>query len=350
MKQSIPQVNFNFSSLTIIKIIGIFLILGFLYLIRDVLIIVFISLILAAALNPIVTFFQRKKIPRIISILFVYLIILGLLILIITLIIPIFVDQINQIIENFPRWWEKISDYFQRFSKIETFGFNFYDSLQNWSKDLTQIGQNIFFKIIDIFGGLIAFISVLVIVFYLLLEVEAIKKIIQSVIPIKFQQYSVQLFIQMQNKISLWLRGQMILCFIIGTLSFIGLSILGVKYALLLALIAGILECIPYLGPILGAIPAVILAFTQSPFLALLVVILYLIIQQLENILLVPKIMGKTVGLNPVIILIVFLIGGKLYGPIGALLAIPIATALSVLVKDYFELKREEEKKGTFDN
>jgi predicted PurR-regulated permease PerM len=221
------------------------------------------------------------------------------------------------------------------------------DSLQNWSKqNLIQVGENVFLNIINIFGNLISFISVLVIVFYLLLEIEAIKKIIQSIIPIKFQSYTIRLFIQMQNKLSLWLRGQLILCLVIGILSYIGLLILGVKYALLLALIAGISEIIPYLGPILGAIPAVFLAFTQSPLTALLVIILYLIIQQLENTLLVPKIMGKTVGLNPVIILIVFLIGGKLYGPIGALLAIPVATALSVLIKDYFELKRKEEIKS----
>ncbi|MBI4653244.1 AI-2E family transporter [Candidatus Kuenenbacteria bacterium] len=338
------QTTINISSLTIIKIIGIFLFLGFLYLIRDVLIIVFISGILAAILNPIVNFLQRKKIPRIIAILLIFFIILGILALIVTTIVPIFVDQINQIIKNFPQWKEKISE---QFLKIETFGFlNMRDSLQNWSEqNLTQVGENIFLKIINIFGSLISFISVLIIVFYLLLEVEAIKKIIQSVIPTKFQSYTIQLFTQMQNKLSLWLRGQLILCLVIGTLSFIGLLILGVKSALLLALIAGIFEIIPYLGPILGAIPAVLLAFTQSPLTALLVIILYVLIQQLENNLLVPKIMSKTVGLNPVIIIIVFLIGGKLYGLIGALLAIPVATALSVLIKDYFELKRKEEKK-----
>ena len=219
------------------------------------------------------------------------------------------------------------------------------DSLQNWStKNLAQVGENVFLKIINIFGSLITFVSVLVIVFYLLLEVEAIKKIIQSVTPNKFQTYTTQLFVQAQNKINFWLKGQIILCLIIGILTYIGLLILGVKYALLLALIAGVFEIIPYLGPILGAIPAVFLAFTQNPFTAFLVILLYLIIQQLENSILVPKIMSKTIGLNPIIILIVFLIGGKLYGLIGALLAIPIATALSVLIKDYFELKRKQEK------
>ena len=346
MQENKQQVTFNISSLTIIKIIGIFLFLGFLYLIRDVLIVVFISVIFAAALNPLVNFFQRRKIPRAISISFIYLIILGIIASIIILVVPVFIDQTNQIVENFPQWREKISETLstiQQTSKIELSSKKLLP--QNLGEDLGQIGQNVFLKIIDIFGGFITFIFILIIIFYLLLEVKAMKKIVQFVIPDKFQFYTIQLFSQMQNKISLWARGQLILCLVIGVLSYVGLLILNVKYALLLALIAGICECIPYFGPILGAIPAIFLAFNQSPLTALLVVVLYFIIQQLENHLLVPKIMGEMTGLNPVLVIIVVLIGQKLYGPVGMLLSIPVATTLFILVKDYFELRKEEERK-----
>ncbi|MEK9129915.1 MAG: AI-2E family transporter [Patescibacteria group bacterium] len=346
MKEPITQVNFNISSLTIVKVVGIFLIFGLLYLIRDVLIVVFISLILAAALNPLVNFFQSKKIPRIISISLIYIIVLGILSLVIILIVPVFINQINQIIETFPQWKGKVSEIFntiQQSTQMENFSATSKKFLlQDWNENLSQIGQNVFFKIVDIFGGAITFISVLIIVFYLLLEVKAIKKIIRDVIPEKFHSFIIQFFSQAQNKISLWSRGQLILCLAIGILSYIGLLILGVKYALLLALIAGICECIPYLGPILGSIPAIFLAFTQSPLTALLVIILYVIIQQLENHLLVPKIMGNVVGLNPVLVIIVVLVGGKLYGPVGMLLAIPIATTLFILIKDYFEFKNNK--------
>lgn len=268
------------------------------------------------------------------------------MILAIVLIVPIFVNQTNQVIENFPQWHKKISETFVNFQ--QTFNFNLSPKkalLQNWGEDLGQIGQNVFLKIIDIFGGFVTFVFVLIMIFYLLLEVKAMKKIIQSVVPDKFQFYVIQLFSQVQNKISLWARGQLILCLTIGIVSYVGLLILGVKYALLLALIAGICECIPYFGPILSAIPAVLLAFTQSPLTALLVIALYFVIQQLENHLLVPKIMGTAVGLNPVLVIIIILIGGKLYGPIGMLLSIPIATTLFILIKDYFELRKEEERK-----
>ncbi|PKL72577.1 hypothetical protein CVV26_01015 [Candidatus Kuenenbacteria bacterium HGW-Kuenenbacteria-1] len=343
------QLTINISSLTIIKVIGIFLIFGFLYLIRDVILVVVVSIILAAALNPLVNYFQRKKIPRIISISVIYLVIFCVIFFIIVLIVPVIFDQINQAVENFPQWKGKVAEMFaivQQYSNIDNFTSTSKEFLsQDLNKNIVQIGQNIFFRVIDIFGGLVTFIFVLIMIFYLLLEVKAMKKIIQSIVPDKFQSYTLQLFSQVQNKISLWSRGQLILCLSIGLFSYIGLLILGVKYALLLALIAGISECIPYFGPIIGAIPAIFLAFTQSPVTALLVIALYFIIQQLENHILVPKIMGKIVGLNPVLVIIVVLIGGKLYGPIGMLLAIPIATTLFILIKDFFELKKEEDKK-----
>ena len=128
----------------------------------------------------------------------------------------------------------------------------------------------------------------------------------------------------------MWLRGQLILVLIIGALSFIGLTILQVKYALVLAMIAGISELIPYVGPIIGAIPAVFLASSQSLFKAGLVIILYVVIQQLENQIIVPKVMQRSVGLSPLVIIIVMLIGARLAGVVGLLLAVPTATIATI--------------------
>ena len=129
---------------------------------------------------------------------------------------------------------------------------------------------------------------------------------------------------------------------ILGTLIYIGLTILGVKYALVLALIAGLTEAIPFVGPFIGAVPAVFLAFLESPFKALLVLILYIVVQQLENNIIVPKVMQKTVGLNPIVVMVAILLGAKLAGVLGALLAIPIATAAMVVAKGWFGIANEE--------
>jgi predicted PurR-regulated permease PerM len=169
------------------------------------------------------------------------------------------------------------------------------------------------------------------------------KKLVWSVVPIRHQPYIMQLINRMQKKIGMWLRGQLILSLIIFALTYIGLLILGVKYALVLALIAGLTEFIPYLGPLLAAIPAVFLAFTQSPMLAVFVAVLYYVIQLTENNILVPKIMQKAVGLNPIVSIAVLLIGFQLAGVVGAILSIPVATAASVFFKDVLDGKENDD-------
>jgi len=145
-----------------------------------------------------------------------------------------------------------------------------------------------------------------------------------------------------QNKIGMWLRGALTLGLIIGVFVYIGLTILGVKYALVLALLAAVLELIPYIGPPIAAIPAIFLAFSQAPIKGFLTLILYVVIQQLENNILVPKVMQKAVGLNPIIGVISLGIGFKIAGILGGILAIPVATAVSVFIIDFIELKKKK--------
>jgi predicted PurR-regulated permease PerM len=157
---------------------------------------------------------------------------------------------------------------------------------------------------------------------------------LRGVTPKEHETYVLNLWQRAQKKMGQWLQGQLFLAIVVGVLVYIGLSLLGIRFALLLAIIAGILELVPYIGPVLSAIPAVILAFFQMPILALWVLILYIIIQQLENYLLVPVIMKKVVGLNPVVVIIALLIGGKLLGILGIILAVPAAAVLAEFFKD----------------
>jgi len=136
---------------------------------------------------------------------------------------------------------------------------------------------------------------------------------------------------------------QIILMFAVGTLSFLGLWLLGVKFALTLAVIAGILELIPFIGPTISAIPAAFIGFTQSPFLGFAVIALYVVIQQFENHILVPKIMEKTTGISPVVVVLAILVGAKLLGFLGVLLAVPVAVILSVFVQEILDKNTQEE-------
>jgi predicted PurR-regulated permease PerM len=197
--------------------------------------------------------------------------------------------------------------------------------------------SSVFTTIWGVIGGLAALLVVLVLAFYIVVEDDRARKYFKNLAPVEYQPYISQLIGKMQTKMGAWLRAQIILGLIVGVAVYIGLSLLGVKYALLLALMAGLFELIPYAGPVLSLIPAVLISFVQSPIKGLFVIILYLVVQQLENNILVPKIMQKVVGLNPVVSIVAMLIGWKLGGVLGAILAIPVATMAAVLLEDLFE-------------
>jgi len=332
--------SISISTSTIFKVVLVVLVLYFLYLIRDILVILFVALILASALDPWVDWMQKRKIPRSLGIILIYFILFIVIGSVLYLIIPPIVTQVNELSTSFPAFIEKMTSGFSSLRNyMAQHGVldNLKDGLKSMSSNLQGAASGIFSTITGVVGAIVSFLLVLVITFYMVVEENAMKKIIWSVTPAKHQPYIMQLINRMQKKIGLWLRGQLILSLIIFSLTFLGLSILGVNYALTLALIAGLTEFIPYLGPALAAIPAIFLAFTQSPMLALFVLILYYIIQLVENNIIVPKLMQKVVGLNPVVSIVVLLIGFKLAGVMGAILSIPVATAISVFLKDIFD-------------
>lgn len=339
--------NINISTLTIVKTIVIFIILYFLYLIADIVALLFASLIFASSVDPWIDWLQKKKIPRSLSMLAIYLLLLAVVSLIIYLLIPPISQEITDINDNFPRYVDKVNNMFfnlQSYADKHDWLDSIRQSLGSVNNGLEAATKGLFSTLYGVFGGIFSFFLVLVITFYMVVEEDAMKKLVWSVTPTNHQTYVLGLMNRIQKKIGLWFRGQLVLCLIIFLLTYLGLSILGVNYALVLALIAGITEIIPYLGPILGAIPAVFIAFTQSPMLAVFVAILYAIVQAVENNILVPKIMQKAVGLNPIISIFVLMIGFKLGGVIGAILAIPLSTAIGVIIKDLFSYRRGEIK------
>ncbi len=336
----------DLSIMTIVKFFLVVIFLFFLYLIKEVLAILFVSLILASAVDPWIDSLEKIKFPRWLSILLIYIVMLGIVFAVIFLIIPPMSMQLGQLGDNFPQYFEK-------------FGLAV-DSLKNFSAEhgiLNELDQgvnaikanisgaigSVFSTVAGIFGGIISFFIVLVITFYMTVEESAMKRTVTSILPDKYHPFALQLINKVQRKIGDWLKGQLILCLIVGVMAYIGLLILGVNYALILALLAAVGEFIPYLGPTLSSIPAIFLAYTQSPIKGLFVLILYVLIQQIENNILVPKVMQKAVGLNPIISIIALLVGAKVAGLLGVILAIPVATAISVVVRELWKAKETVE-------
>ncbi|MDA2922353.1 AI-2E family transporter [Patescibacteria group bacterium AH-259-L07] len=324
---------------SIFRIVLVILVLWFLYLIRDVIVIVFLAGLVAAIITPAVNYFERKKLPRWLGALIVYIFIILILIGISLIVIPTAVAQANLLSVQLPQLLQSI------LSKISPeFQSEFLAMFQQWlSKSGPSSGKAFFSFLGSVAGQTISFFMVLVIAFYLSVKKGAVRLFVGSIIPKKYQKFLEHFFKSFQKEIGAWGRGLLLLSLSVSILVYLGLTLLGVQYALTLAIIAGLTEFVPYIGPLLALIPALVIALGQSSTLALLVIILYIIVQQIENILLSPYVMHKALGLDPLIVIIVVLIGAKILGPIGIVLAVPITTIGSILVKDYLQHKEKVE-------
>ena len=247
--------------------------------------------------------------------------------LIVISLLPFLIFQVQLLLSKFPSYIDQEIGIFG--TKIDA------SQLQSIANtELQNIGKNALLFTSKIFGGLFSAVSILAISFYLLLYRDTVRKSFASLFPKTIREKVESATIQAEDKLGSWLRGQIVLSGFIGVLTWAVLSALGVDFALPLAIIAGILEIVPTIGPILSAIPAIIVALNTSPILALVVAISYFLIQLLENNILVPRIMQRAVGLNPIVIIVGIIIGGKLLGIAGALLAIPFISLLVVVYKN----------------
>jgi len=345
------EININITTKTIFKILAVVLALYLLYLLWNIVLLLFVALILAALIDPFADWFQKKRIPRGLAVLAIYTILFGLLFLAVALLAPVITKDLPLLVENIGKFWTDLQN--------NSFLQKLIEGVNNVQASLTSYGlggqetgnvsgsggvkntiSGVFSTISGFFGGFFSLILILVLTFYTVVQKDSLKKILCSVVPDQYIPRFSNLLTKMRDKLGAWLRGQLILSLIIGFLVFIGLTILGIKYALVLAMLAALLEFIPYVGPVLASLPALFLAFSMGGLVKMFFTLLmYVVVQQLENHLLVPKIMQKAVGLNPIISITVLLSGAQLAGFLGVLIAIPAATAISVLLQDLLAKK-----------
>lgn len=287
--------------------------------IRDILFLIFIAFLLMTAIYPLVLFIERFRIPRFICILLIYAVVFGFFGASLVGAFPALIIQSTKLVQALPTFVARVMPYWNI-------------DVSTITQQVAPIGESVLKVTLSIFSNIFAIVTVLAFAFYFLLERRHAKDILKSVVGEMAAAEFIRVLRAIESRLGLWVRGELMLMTFVGVLSFIGLTLLHVDYALPLAILAGLLELIPMIGPTLSAIPAILVALSSSPFLALSVLALYVVVQQVENNILVPIIMRKSVGFAPIITILALMIGGRLAGVAGAVLSIPIALVLQELI------------------
>lgn len=322
----------------IVTAIAALLVVWILYIVRSMLITIYISALLAMGISPLVRMIERQRvipigtrIPRWVAILVIYAALIGTLVAVGMVIIPPLADQAEELWRSLPARIAEAQEVLLRFGILRepiTLG----DAVrQTPASGGATAFSTIFGALRNVLGGLFGFVTVLLLTFYMLVESREIRTFVARLFPGREGARVAAISATVTNKVSAWLGGQLLLSLIIGLTSALGLWIMGVPYFYVLALISAVGEMIPMVGPILAAVPAILVAATVSPGLAIGVTVFFIAQQQLENTILVPKIMGRQVGLSAVSVIIALGIGGQLLGVVGAILSVPTAAIVQVL-------------------
>ncbi|MEK7557089.1 MAG: AI-2E family transporter [Patescibacteria group bacterium] len=330
------------SSSTIFRIILILVGVWFIYIIRDILLVLFAAIVLAWAIEPLARYLSRFRIPRAVTVIAVYVAAIAIVALVVTILIPPVTEQVRSLAQVLPQLVGQVEGWLQLpgVTEGEVVG-QAQQFLTRVGESLGNVGAGLLQQTRNVLSNVVLVIFVFVITFYLVIEKDPLKKLFRLLLPREHTAYVDRIIDKVQQQIARWIRAQLLLGVVVGVVVGLGLWLLGVPYALVLALIAGVLEIVPAIGPVLAAIPGVAIGATQGWVLGLATLGFYWAVQQLENHVLVPNIMRKAVGLNPIVTLIAVLLGARLIGIAGVVLAVPAAMIISVFLADFFSAEEE---------
>ncbi|MDO6850943.1 AI-2E family transporter [Priestia megaterium] len=301
--------------------------------------------------NPLVDFLERKGVKRIISILVLYIVIIGALAIIISSVIPPLKNQVDRLIDNIPELTHDVQH------AVTNLSNNRYveQGLQSANTDLdklsTDVSKHLSKYVSGFSSGIVNFVGTITeiilsvavlpfILFYLLKDGKNLPNYIVKLLPNRSRPEAKFILADMNHALSAYIRGQIFVAICIGVLLFIGYLIIGLDYALLLAIIAMVTNVVPYLGPIIAIIPAIIIAFITSPFMLVKLAIVWAVVQLLEGKVISPQIMGRSLDIHPITVIFVILTAGNLFGIIGIILAVPGYAVLKVIITHIYQFIR----------
>jgi predicted PurR-regulated permease PerM len=325
---------------TIAMVVVTGILLWALYQVRHILLLLYVSSLLAIGFSPVVRIIERQKmitigtrrLPRWLAILLLYLAIIGVFVAIAVAIVPTLVRQAQDLGRALPDMIERGQNFLLERGLLEH-RITLREAVTQ-APEATSYVDTIFLAVGNILGGLFGFVTILILTFYLLTDADNLLAGVLQIFPRERRARVASACREITVKVSAWLMGQLFLASVIGSSAGVGLWLLGIPYFYVLALIAAIGELIPMIGPLLAALPAIAVAFTIGPMTALWVALFYFGQQQLENHILVPKIMSRQVGVSAVTVIVALLIGGSLLGIMGAILAVPTVAILQVVIQE----------------
>ncbi|PCI30247.1 hypothetical protein COB55_00505 [Candidatus Wolfebacteria bacterium] len=340
-----------------IKAALVVLLVYLLFVLRDIVLIVLTSVVIASAIEPITRWFGNHRIGRLPAVIITYLIVSSILVSIFYFFVPPLLDESMGLLSTLPQYLDKVTIWnpasqsgvnegliplAQNLSQTLSIG----DVISEFRVFLAGFSPSVVQAVSAIFGGAFGFMLIVVLSFYLAVLEDGVSAFLRVVTPVRQEKYVLDLWKRSQRKIGQWMQGQFLLGLIIGVLTYLGLVILQVPYAFILALFAAMMELIPIFGPIIAAVPAIALGFSGGGVtLALIVVGFYVIIQQFENHLIYPLVVRKVVGVPPLLVILSLLIGFQLAGFLGVILSVPIAAAVKEYIDDIQKDKRDEGEK-----
>ena len=342
----LPNNSLNISTGTIVRFVLIVGLTLLLYFLRDVVLIVLAAIVISSSIEPGVRFFEKRKIFRVFAVVIIYLIISLLLGAIIVSVIPILLSETSGVISNIPNYLSQVNSvvplldesilqgYVPVISEIAESVSN-PSFISNVNTTISGVQGNVINNVGNIFGSILNFLMIVVLSFYFSVTEDGVGHFLRIITPIKYEGYVESLWNRTKEKIGAWMQGQVLLAVLVGLMVYVGLLIGGVKHAMLLGFLAAFLELIPVFGPVLAAIPAIVLTLLDKGVTGGFGVFLwYLIVQQFENHLFYPLVVKKIVGISPLIVILALFIGAKLGGVLGIILSVPASVLLVEFLDD----------------
>jgi predicted PurR-regulated permease PerM len=300
------------------------------YLNIDIFLALFLAIVISAGLDIFIDFLEKRGLPRVVATIFVFVLALLIVAIILYTVIPLIIIDLNNILTNLNKY--NLNKYLGPVFSIKS--SSIFDLINKLSEKFFSGDSSPLDLVMNIAGNALLSVTIFISSFYLSLTKNGIEKFIRAVFPLNYESMALRIYERARIKISRWFRAQILLSLSIFILVFTALLILGVRHAFFIALLAGLIEIVPYVGPIVAGGTAFISAFTTSFSLAIYVLIVFILIQQLENHFLVPLFMKKSIDLHPVIVITALLIGGKIGGILGILVSLPLTVVIQEIIEE----------------